>query len=91
MTRNLLRFKDLHERGIVSNWPQLKNMVENYGFPAGRMVGANSRAWFEDEIYSWLEGLPSALDAKPPLRGSARKRVEALKAREAAATDGGTS
>ena len=77
--RNLLRFSDLRERGIVKNRAQLKEMVEKYGFSAGFMLGPNSRAWFEDEVYAYLEALPSALEAKPPLRGAVRARTEAAK------------
>jgi hypothetical protein len=41
----LLRFKDLRRLGVVSSWPQLRYMQENYGFPTGLLLGANSRAW----------------------------------------------
>ena len=78
--RKLLRYNDLQGRGIAKSRAQLENMVKNYGFPAGFMVGPNSRAWFEDDVYAWLEALPSALEAKPPLRGAVRACTEAAKA-----------
>lgn len=81
MTGQLLRYRDLEERGIVRNRVQLKNLVDRHGFPAGRMAGPNSRVWFAEEVYSWLEALPSALEAKPPLKGAIKKNVEAAKAR----------
>ena len=77
--RNLLRFKNLQERGIAKSRAQLKEMVEKYGFPAGFMVGPNSRA------YAWLEALPSALEARPPLRGAVRARTEAAEGRKVSA------
>jgi hypothetical protein len=57
--RELVRFRHLKERGIVENWPQLKRLIENCGFPSGRYLGPNSRAWFEDEIDEWLNSRPT--------------------------------
>ncbi len=57
--RRLIRFRDLQERGIVENWPQLKRLVDTQAFPSGLYLGANSRAWFEDEIDAWLEARPT--------------------------------
>ena len=56
--RRLIRFRDLQERGIVSNWPQLKRLVNNYNFPCGVYLGPNSRAWFEEDVESWLGTRP---------------------------------
>lgn len=71
MTR-LLRFADLKERQIAKSWPQLRRMVQNYGFPAGLLLGPNTRAWREDEIEDWLESRPT--DPKPdPRQGMGRK------------------
>ena len=58
--RRLIRFRDLQERGIVQNWPQLKRLVTAHNFPAGLYLSANSRAWFEDEIDAWLDARPTA-------------------------------
>jgi predicted DNA-binding transcriptional regulator AlpA len=57
--RRLIRFSDLQERGVVANWPQLKRLVANQGFPSGLYLGPNSRAWFEDEIDEWLAERPT--------------------------------
>ena len=35
-----LRFRDLKARQIVDSWPQLRNLIEKYDFPRGRMLGA---------------------------------------------------
>ena len=50
-----LRFKDLQERNIISNWMTLKRRVENDGFPPGDYLGRNTRAWREDEVMAWCE------------------------------------
>jgi len=64
MTR-LLRFPDLKERQIVSSWPQLRRMVRDYGFPAGILLGPNSRAWREEDIEEWLASRPTAPKPDP--------------------------
>jgi hypothetical protein len=65
---NLLSFADLHARGIVSNWPQLRRLIANYNFPAGFLLSANSRRWTEEEVEAWLSArrslqAPSTADA----------------------------
>ena len=56
----LLRFTDLKERRIVSNWQTLLRWIEREGFPPGRNLGANTRVWTEDEIEKWLAERPMA-------------------------------
>jgi predicted DNA-binding transcriptional regulator AlpA len=56
---NLLRFSDLKARNIVRNWPTLKRWVETSGFPAGKLLGPNTRVWTEGEIAEWLDSRPS--------------------------------
>jgi hypothetical protein len=62
MGKILLRFKHLKQRRIVENWPQLKRLVETQGFPPGRLLGMNSRAWTEEEIDNWLSTRPTSRD-----------------------------
>jgi hypothetical protein len=57
---NMLRFADLKERGIVSSWENLSKWIEREGFPPGRMLGPNTRAWTDAEIASWIESRPVA-------------------------------
>jgi predicted DNA-binding transcriptional regulator AlpA len=65
-----LRFRNLKERQIVDSWPQLRNLVEKQGFPPGRMLGLNTRAWDEDnEVEPWLASRPIA---GPEPRGAAK-------------------
>lgn len=58
MLPTFLRFKDLQARRIVTSWPQSRFMQQQYGFPPGRLLGANSRAWTESEIKEWLANCP---------------------------------
>jgi hypothetical protein len=66
-----LRFRDLKARGIVNNWPSLRNRITKNGFPPGRLIGPNARAWTEDEIEAWLASRP--VERKP----APRRRVVA--------------
>jgi len=50
----LLRFRDLQTRNIVKNWVTLQRWIEREGFPAGLLLGPNTRAWREAEIDAWL-------------------------------------
>jgi hypothetical protein len=66
----LLRYADLKDRQIVKSRAQLKNLIEKYGFPPGRMLGPNTRVWGEEtEIAAWLDSRPIA---GPPPRGAAK-------------------
>ena len=59
---SLVRFFDLKARGIVRNRVTLANWVRKQGFPPGRMIGPNSRAWTEREIEQWLESRPTTME-----------------------------
>jgi hypothetical protein len=67
----LLRFRDLKARGIVNSWPQLKRLQDLHGFPRGRMIGPNSRAWTEQEVEEWVASRPII---GPALRGIAKTK-----------------
>jgi hypothetical protein len=54
-----VRFHDLRAAGIVSNWPQLYNLIDEYGFPAGVMLSPNRRAWNVDDVRAWLDSRPT--------------------------------
>ena len=60
-----LRFSDLKARGIVNSWPMLRRRVERNGFPPGRMLGENTRAWSEEEVERWLASRPTAKKPAP--------------------------
>ena len=68
----LLRFNELRARGIVTNWPSLRRLVERHGFPPGYRLGSQLRAWREDEVETWIDsrrvpagGPPSRRSGKP--------------------------
>ncbi len=49
-----LRFRDLVERGIIRNRVTLGRWIRDQGFPAGVLLGPNSRAWPEADVDAWL-------------------------------------
>jgi len=68
----LLRFKDLRDRGIINNWPMLKRRIAHDGFPIGRMIGPNTRAWTEEEVEKWIKSRPTA---GPTPKGVAKRKA----------------
>ena len=60
-----LRFADLEERGITNSRPALKYRIENFGFPPGRLIGPNTRAWTEAEVEEYLAKCQTAPKATP--------------------------
>lgn len=63
MVTQFLRFKDLQDKGIVCSWLSLRYKVRNKGFPRGRLLGPNTRAWTVDEVQAWPDNLPT--ESKP--------------------------
>jgi predicted DNA-binding transcriptional regulator AlpA len=61
----LLRFADLKAAGIINSWPMLRRRMERDGFPPGRLLGPNTRAWPEEEIERWLASRPTAKKTAP--------------------------
>ena len=49
-----LRFNDLRDRRIINNRTTLYRWIQERGFPAGILLGPNTRAWAEDEVEAWL-------------------------------------
>ena len=82
MTKIVVRFPTLQASGVVKTWPELLKLIEEHGFPEGFRPTPNTRAWFQQDIDAWLKSRPSASDARPPLRGWARRRSEARKLAE---------
>jgi predicted DNA-binding transcriptional regulator AlpA len=70
-----LRFRDLKARGIVSNWPTLQNRIQKFGFPRGRLIGPNARAWTEEEVEAWINSRPIAPKPGPKRRETAEKNL----------------
>ena len=78
-----LRFRELRERNIVRSRTQLKNLVDNYNFPPGKMTGGN-RTWTNQEIEEWRESCPVE---GPELKGAAKIRAAARKKNANTITD----
>lgn len=55
-----LRYSDLVERGIVRNRPTLYRWIRHQGFPTGILLGPNTRAWPEDEVFAWINARSNA-------------------------------
>ena len=55
MPTKYLRYADLVERQIVSNRTTLARWIRDYSFPAGVLLGPNTRAWPADQVEAWLE------------------------------------
>jgi predicted DNA-binding transcriptional regulator AlpA len=76
-----LRFNDLRARGIVKSRPALKGLQEKSGFPSGRLIGPNTRAWDEEtEIAPWLASRPTAPKPTPRSPGRPRKADTSVEA-----------
>jgi predicted DNA-binding transcriptional regulator AlpA len=56
----LLRYPDLVARGIVNSRMTLKRLIDAQGFPPGRLITPNARAWTEDEVDDWVASRPVA-------------------------------
>jgi predicted DNA-binding transcriptional regulator AlpA len=54
-----IKFRDLVAAGIVSNWPTLARLIDEEGFPAGILLGKNTRAFRLDEVQAWLDTRPT--------------------------------
>ena len=76
MIDKFLRFRDLQERGVIKNRVTLHNRIKHQGFPEGRRIGPNSRAWTETEVAAWLASRP--VDRKPWPKPRHEKSTEAV-------------
>ena len=72
-----VRYDDLVAAGIIANWTQLLRLIDTQDFPAGVMIGRNTRAWQVDQIKQWLAARPSARKVIPPNAGHPRSRKRA--------------
>ena len=51
----VVRFWDLKDAQIVNDWRQLKRLQDEFDFPAGYLLGPNTRVWDLDDIKRWLQ------------------------------------
>jgi predicted DNA-binding transcriptional regulator AlpA len=68
MLPTFIRFADLKAAGIVNSWTTLQDRIRCYGFPPGRLIGPNVRAWTPEEIRNYIASCPTAPRATPPRR-----------------------
>ena len=54
-----LRFADLKRMKVVTNHVTLRRWQERDGFPAGVMLGPNTRAWRRSWVEEWLASRPT--------------------------------
>jgi predicted DNA-binding transcriptional regulator AlpA len=78
MIPKVYRYPDLKEAGIANSWAQLRRMIDRHGFPPGRMLSSNVRAWTAAEIDAWMASRP--VDGPAPRGVAARKRGRPSKA-----------
>jgi predicted DNA-binding transcriptional regulator AlpA len=71
-----LRFRDLKASGVAANWPQLRTMISEYGFPPGRLLSPSVRVWTTTEVRDWLDQRPT--DAAS--RSMGRRRADYIAA-----------
>jgi hypothetical protein len=75
----LVRFEDLRQRGIVNSWAALKHMQQTAGFPKGRLIGPNTRAWTDEEVAQWWNTRP--VEPSEQARQRVQRSIEARAAR----------
>ena len=73
----LLRFADLKARKIATTYTVVTRLVENEGFPPGRLLSPNCRVWTEEEIADWLATRPTERKPMHPRKGNASHEMEA--------------
>ena len=56
----LIRYPDLVAKGVVNSRMTLKRLINSQGFPRGRLITPNSRAWLESEVDAWIAARPVA-------------------------------
>jgi predicted DNA-binding transcriptional regulator AlpA len=56
--KRFLRYKHLEEAGIVNSRPSLNYKIKHDNFPAGVLLGPNTRAWPADEVEAWIASRP---------------------------------
>jgi predicted DNA-binding transcriptional regulator AlpA len=70
----LLRYRDLLALGICNNRPTLSNWIKHRAFPAGKLIGPNTRVWSETEVQAWLDARPTVSKSVPPTKHGRRGR-----------------
>ena len=53
--RRFLRFKQLQEMGVASDYAVLYDLIKKHGFPPGFKLSHKVLIFDEDEVLIWLE------------------------------------
>jgi hypothetical protein len=69
MAELTLDHDDLRDEGLTSSWTQTNRLIDEHGFPPGRIHGKR-RIWLRQEVADWLLARPA--DRLPP-RGRAKQ------------------
>lgn len=72
----LLRFADLKTSKIVTNWPQLRRLVDGAGFPEGFLLSPAVRVWDAEEVEAWVDARRNA-PARRACVGQPREQAQA--------------
>jgi predicted DNA-binding transcriptional regulator AlpA len=56
----LIRYNDLVAMGVVNSRMTLKRLIDTQGFPPGKLITPNARAWEEVEVNGWIANRPTA-------------------------------
>lgn len=70
-----LRFTDLVAANIARNWTTLGRLIEDEGFPPGKMLGRNTRVWTLESVTDWLAARPIERKATPRRRHYRKQAV----------------
>jgi hypothetical protein len=54
----LVRYKQLHEEGIIPDRMALARKIENEGFPKAIAMGPNTLCWDYDQVLAWVAARP---------------------------------
>jgi predicted DNA-binding transcriptional regulator AlpA len=73
-----VRFRDLRESGIAETLQTVKHLQKEQGFPLGRLLGPNTRAWTVEEVKAWLASRPVEVSEQAKRR--AQRSLEARRA-----------
>jgi len=74
------QYRELQKARIVNNRASLSYKIKHQGFPVGRLLGPNTRAWTKNEIEAWLASRPKGKVSRS-VTPEAREKAKAAKAR----------
>jgi hypothetical protein len=56
--RKAYKFRHIQNSGLVRDRDDLKKKVDNFGFPAGRLLTPRDRQWTGEELNTYYESRP---------------------------------